>query len=276
MIRLLSLLFLLSSTACRSPIDHERSLSDHYVFIFTGAESRKPLDPIDKNVFALEAAHSYNEFRKRGIPADNIFVLYSDTLPDFKDPAFNEIDKSFKNEFKSSYSNKATISNLLKLESLLDDKLNAKSVFHLLMNAHGRVDSAGFYMYSETDDRFIRADIINEMLEDNRGYTHLYVGSCYSGQLLKEIDEGLGILVTGANDKGSCWLDRENSFGRLYFSNLPKDLNPFEYNLSFKVAKEEYKNWGKDRHNFIHNDYKTNRKDELGTLVWDPQIKIFK
>jgi len=276
MIRLLSLLFILYFVSCTSAIDHERTLNDHYVLIYSGTECRYPLDPIDKNVFSLEAAYTYNEFRKRGVPADNIFILYSNKLPDFKDSAFKQIGKSFISEFNSDYSNMATVSNLIKLERALDDKFNAKSVFHLVMNAHGRIDSAGFYMHSEVDNRFLRADLINDILEDNRGFTHLYVGSCYSGQLLKEISEGEGILVTGANDKGSCWLDRENSFGRMYFSNLPIDLNPLNYVSGFERAKVAYEKWGEERHHFIHNNYKTKRKGELGTLVWDPQLKVMK
>lgn len=273
MIRFLSLTFIVYYLSCQAPIDSDRSLNDHFVLIFTGAESRKPLDPIDKNVFALEAAHTYNEFRKRGVPAQNIFVLYGNSAPDFSDAAFDLIDKSFKEEFKADYDTTATVLNLLKIEDLIDDRLNSKSVFHLVMNAHGRVDSAGFYMHSEKDKRFVRSNIINEMLEDNRGLTHLYVGSCYSGQLLREITAGRGLLVTGANNKGSCWLDRENSFGRLYFSKLPEDLNPATFSISFEKARKAYIEWGGQRDHFIQNEYKTKRKEELKTLVWDPQFK---
>ena len=273
MIRLLSSFLILLLASCASVIEHNRSIEDHYVLIFIGAEARKPLDPVDKNVFALEAAFTYDEFRKRGVPKENIFVLYSTQKPDFSDSLYSKVHSDFIKEFKSSYSNHATVSNLIQLERVIESRLSSKSVFHIVLNAHGRVDSSGFYMHSEKDNRFVRADLLNEMIEDNRGYTHLYVGSCYSGQLLKEIDEGEGIIVTGANDKGSCWLDRDNSFGRLYFSNLPADLNPLSYQSGFLKAKSLYQNWGREREHFIHNVYKTKRKGELKTLVWDPQIK---
>lgn len=273
MIRLLSLLVLIFVSACKSQIDHKRSISDHYVLIFIGAESRKPLDPIDKNVFALEAAHTYEEFRIRGVASKNIFVLYGKNEPDWDDPVFSKFSQQFRSEFQSSYSNKATLKNLLKIEDSITGKLTSKSIFHLIMNAHGRVDSGGFFMHSETDNRFLRSEIINDMLEDNRGLTHLFVGSCYSGQLLKEIDEGTGLLVTAASHKGSCWLDREGSFGRFYFTNLPQDLNLFKYLNSFPTSRERFILWGAERKRFIFEQYKTNRKDELKTIVWDPQVK---
>ena len=273
MTRLLSLLLLLFVFSCKSQIDHNRSLSDHHVLIFIGAESRNPLDPTDKNVFALEAAHTYEEFRARGVLSKNIFVLYGKSEPDWNDPAFSKFSKQFRSEFKSSYNNRATLKNLLAIEDRITDNLTSKSVFHLVMNAHGRVDSGGFFMHSETDNRFLRAEVINEMLEDNRGLTHLFVGSCYSGQLLKEIDEGTGFLVTAASDKGSCWLDRENSFGRIYFANLPQDLNQSNYIESFPSSRERFILWGSKRREFIFEEYKTNRKSELKTIVWDPQFK---
>lgn len=271
MIRLLSLSLISFLLGCKSPIDPNRSISDHFVLIYIGAESRKPLDSTDKNVFVLEASYTYDEFIKRGIPPENIFVLYGKTEPDWTDHA---ISKEFRKEYSSSYSNEPSVSNLLKIEDFIDDKLSAKSILHIVLNAHGRVDSGGFYMHSEFDNRFVRSEVLNEMLEDNKGLTHLFVGSCYSGQLLAEINEGTGLLVTAASDSGSCWLDRENSFGRIYFSELPADLNSFEYTNSFAPAKKRFIQWGKQRKKFIFEEYKTNRKDELKTIVWDPQFKV--
>lgn len=273
--RMLSLISLLLFCACQNPYELTRNPSDHFVVIYIGTESRTPMDPIDKNVFLLETAKVYEEFRKRGVPKENIYVLYYDSEIDWASELQSEFSEDFKQEFKQNYFNTASVKNLLKIEDLVDDSLKSNSVLHLVLNAHGRVDASGFYMHSELDNRLIRAELLNDMLSDNRGITHLYVGSCYSGKLKDEIEEGKGVLVMGANEKGSCWLDRENSFGRIYFSNLPNDLEPEKYQQSFEVSRKLYIQWGRERSDFIFNTYKTNKKSELKTLVWDPLIKKF-
>lgn len=272
-LRLSFLLLTFLVTSCQNLYELPRTVKDHHVLIYCGASSKDPLDPIDKNVFLVEVAKVYNEFISRGVPADNIYVLYADAKIDKSESMLNDVSSEFLNEFKGKYKNEATVKNLIAIEDELDDKLTANSVFHLVMNAHGRVDSGGFYMHSEFDNRFIRANLINDMIEDNRGLSHVFVGSCYAGQLVKEVNEGTGYLIAGASDKGSSWLDRDNSFGRIYFGSLPQDLEPLNIPASFSKAREAFIQWGASKEKFIFNDYKTKRKDELKTLVWDPYIK---
>ena len=274
MIQRLSLFVLsLFLFSCTSLYELPRSAEDHFVIIFIGATSKNPKDPVDKNVFLLEAAAVYNEYIKRDVPAANIYVLYSDASFDKEEPFLNGVSKEFMEEFNGGYNNQATLKNLNAIEDKVDDQLSSKSVLHLVMNAHGRVDAGGFYMHSEHDNRFMRSEVINDMIEGNRGLTHLFVGSCYSGALIDEIDEGTGYLITGANGEGSCWLDRDNSFGRFYFKKLPRNLEPKDIPQAFLLAKEDFIEWGTQRNHFIHNVYKTERKDELKTLVWDPLLK---
>ncbi|MCM8537238.1 MAG: hypothetical protein NE334_14960 [Lentisphaeraceae bacterium] len=99
---------------------YEKEPAEDFALIYIASSLRSTenelSEPIDKNAFFIEGAIVYAELRKRGVKPGNIFFLYKDGKPDFKEPLVSHIKEMLVAEFSSLYDNSATIVNLKKIE----------------------------------------------------------------------------------------------------------------------------------------------------------------
>ncbi|MCH2209281.1 MAG: hypothetical protein MK132_25930 [Lentisphaerales bacterium] len=214
---------------------------------------------------------------KRGLKQENIYFLYKDAKPDLSEPLIYEYRDLMEAEFDDdSYSHEASVVNLMKIERQIQRKLGEKSNFFLILDAHGLVDKFGFKIRSEHDKTYIRSWDLREMLKNNRGRNHLYIGSCYSGHFLNDVDDIKVRVVTAAPGNKAVWLDRDVSFGREYFSHLPRDLSSSNllYSRAFDKAKLKFERWGNAKTEFIENDYEGGGHPEAKTIDWRPIQKV--
>ena len=256
-------------------------VSEDFAIIFIGSSLRTTdnalVDPIDKNAFYIEGAVIYKELVDRGVLPENIYFLYKDGKPDFEEPLLKDIRELMEDEFAdSSYSKEATVINMMKIERQIQRKLGDDSNFFLIIDAHGLVDKFGFKIRSEHDKTYIRSWDIREMVRNNRGRNHLFIGSCYSGYFLKDVDDINARVVTAAPPDKAVWLDRDVSFGREYFSLIPENLSASndQYSEAFKKAAARFLKWGDDKTDFIENKYEGGGHPEVKTLDWRPIEKV--
>lgn len=275
---LLGVLSVTNSVFAEEPVN--QSAMNNYVLIYIATSCRnkaeKMADPVDKNVYFIEAATVYKEYLKRGVPAENIYILYRDAKPDFNDKAVADFKNQLMKEFSSSYSNIASVENLIKVEKEIEKKLSKDSHFHFVIDGHGIINRQRFYIHSEYDNRKIEPSLINQILADNKGRQHVFVGSCYSGNFIKNLKGFNALLTVSCPADKSCWLDREGFYAAHYFTNLPKDLNASDrtYLESFQKAKKSNIDFGKRRIDFIENAYGgSGIKNARKILSWVPQIK---
>lgn len=251
--------------------------SQDFALIFIGSSLRitdnSLVDPIDKNAFFIEGAIMYKELVKRGVLPENIYFLYKDGKPDLTEPIIQDFRDLMEDEFSDhSYSKEATVVNMMKIERQIQRKLGDESNFFLIIDAHGLVDRFGFKIRSEHDKTYIRSWDIREMLRNNRGRNHLFIGSCYSGYFLNDVEDINARVVTAAPPDKAVWLDRDVSFGREYFSLIPADLSASndQYSKAFEKAAARFFKWGQDKTDFIENKYEGGGHPEVKTLDWRP------
>jgi hypothetical protein len=274
----LALFLLLACSLCScssSPVEPE-----DFVLIYIGSSMRtsdnKLVDPVDKNAFFIEGAMVYHEFIKRGVSPQNIYFLYKDGRPDLDEPLVDSVKDSLEEEFLDDhYDHEATIVNLLKIERQIQRKLTAGSNFFLIVDGHGVVDRFGFKIRSEHDKSYLRSSDISDMLRGNRGRNHLFIGSCYSGQFFKDVDDIDARVVTAAPFHKAVWLDRDVSFAREYFLRIPRNLSSSEflYNSAFEKAVLKFQRWGFHKAAFIQNEYEGDGLADFEVLDWAPVTK---
>ena len=256
-------------------------VSEDFALIYIGSSLRTVdntlVDPIDKNAFFIEGGLIYKELVDRGLKPKNIYFLYKDAKPDFEEPMLSEFRELLEDEFlDKSYNHEATVLNMMKLERQIQRKLGNESNFFLILDAHGLVDKFGFKIRSEHDKTYIRSWDIREMLKNNRGRNHLYIGSCYSGYFLNDVDDINARVVTAAPGDKAVWLDRDVSFGREYFKRLPRDLSlgNSSYDKAFRQASMQFQRWGSAKSKFIKEKYEGGGHPEVNTIDWAPTQKV--
>lgn len=268
-----SLLITLLTLTLMSCQTYSPGPGDHYALIYSASRVNDPQSPLDKNAFFIEASHAYQEFIKRGVPAANIYFLHD--APDFTEIKIRSFREVIEKEFSGHYSNEPTTRNLRQVEALIEKQLHNKATFHLVLTGHG-LNQNGFKLISDLDKSVLSSELIYELLVNNRGLKHLYLASCFSGQVQNEwgmYNSSATIITASPSDK-VVWLDRNNSFTQEYFQQLPKDLDLEKYPKAFELAKEKFRKWGVENKAIIDTYYKDKDKAERTQISWSPEIKI--
>ena len=149
-------------------------------------------------------------------------------------------------EFQGSYSNIASKKNLLNIEERIEQKMDSNDTLTLSFNMHGRP----YLLASEQDQKYIEGEEISEMLNDNKSKNNLIViDACFSGSMTKFIDVP-GTVITSCRGQDWGWVDRDFSFGAIFFENknYPKnELNKegiVDDDEAFEATKKKYKKIG--------------------------------
>ncbi|MCM8529755.1 MAG: C13 family peptidase [Lentisphaeraceae bacterium] len=269
--------FLLASCSSLEETEPAQDFALIYIGSSLRATDNELSDPVDKNAFFIEGAIVYAELIDRGVKSENIFFLYKDGKPDFDEPIVSHLKEMLVSEFSSLYDNSATVVNLQKVERQIQRQLKPESNFFLVIDGHGLVDKFGFKIRSEEDRTYIRSTDIEDLLKGNRGRTHLFIGSCYSGHFFKDVSDINARVVTAAPADKAVWLDRDTSFAREYFKVLPRQLSSstYLYEKSFEKATLMFSRWGYRKMPFIEEEYEGKGLEDHDVLEWAPIQKNF-
>lgn len=220
-----------------------------YMIIYTGSSHRVLSSYNDKNAWWISTANIYEQALKNGYLQENIFVLYNDGNPDFSDPKIKSIKDTIKKEFQGDYSNIASKENLFKIEESIEQKIRHNDILTLSFNMHGRP----YLLFSEYDQEYIEGEEISEMLKDNNSKNNLIViDACYSESMIKFLDIS-GTIITSCRSQDWGWVDRDFSFGALFFKNKNNLTNDSDKDgivddeEVFKVTKKEYQKIGNSK-----------------------------
>jgi Peptidase C13 family len=230
-----------------------------YALLYTGSsvrEGEKVLkDPNDKNTFWLAAARVYEQLLKRGYKPENIYFLYKDGKPDWSDAALGGIKEKLRKEFKSGYSNLATLENLRKVEKLIEKKCDANDTFLLYLTMHGK-DGV---LRSEHDRESMVGKDLTKLLKGNPTKKNLvFVHACYAENFIRNA-EVAGIVIGASRTDTVAWGDRDFSFGVLYFKALNDKKSDADgdgsvsYREAFDAASKRYAECGRARLEYIKN-----------------------
>ncbi len=213
---------------------------------YRGEKGDEYHDPIDKNLFWLNATYTYRHLEELGFKHENIYFLYADGKPDFDEPLNREtIGKIRRNEFNEPVSKKkATIGNLEDVVTGLSSKVDGNDVFVAVISTHGSPSS--LEMHGGIFGDSMEPSVLGAMMKKVKpGMGLLYVDACHSGSYIKKMELDGYVVISGTEEHTNGWGDRDFASSRLFFENLldpESDVNvdgKITFNEAFDRTKKE-------------------------------------
>ena len=235
-----------------------------------GEKGDEYYDPIDKNLFWLNATYTYRHLEELGFKHWNIYFLYADGKPDFDEPLNREtIEKIKRDEFNEPASKKmATINNLEGIVDHLSKKVDGNDVFVTVISTHGSSSSLEMHggIFGDSLDPS-RLDAMMRKVKPGLGL--LYVDACHSGSYIKKLKLDDYVVISGTEEHTNGWGDRDFASSRFFFENLldpESDINvdgKITVNEAFDRTKKESLDHMKRINDYLLHKY--NWKAEGGT-----------
>lgn len=205
---------------------------------YRGEKGDELHDPIDKNMFWLNATYTYKHLQEMGFRHENIYFLYADGKPDFDEPLNREvIEKIKKNEFNEpAGKKKATIKNLEDIIGHLSRKVDGNDIFVTAIATHGSPSS--LEMHGGLFGDSLGPSKLNRLMKRiNPGFGLLHIDACYSGAYIKKLNLDNYVVVSGTGESTNGWGDRDFSSSKFFFDNLQDPES--DVNVDGKITVDE-------------------------------------
>jgi len=193
-----------------------------YAFVLTassrGERGDTLSDPIDKNFFWLNSVRVYTSLREAGFNPENIRVLYSNGDPDFNDSMeVLGVERIKKEQFGGSYSNVASIENIISELSRFARLVTPKDTFVMYLGTHG----APRFVEIEAGDGRMTVDDVQVLLQSiNPKIGIFYSDACHSGAFIGALQLSKYVLLSTTGGHTYGWGDRTFSGGAYFFESL--------------------------------------------------------
>ena len=201
-----------------------------YAVILVGSK----LEPKEKyDAFWVNSTYIYGHLEDLNFKPENIFYLYIDGNPDFKETMNSDTIKRIKkHHFKDRNKSKATNQNLERIINQLSKKIDKNDIFVLTIGTHGFPESL------EMQGNALTPKNLRRMLHKVRpGYGLLYLDACYGGAFIYNTHAEDYTAVASTTERTMGLVGAYFSGSRTFFENLSDPQS--DVNLDRKITVNE-------------------------------------